>query len=71
MLKLEKKQYWKIGLGTMIASILLLFIGVKIVLGNEISMQNIIAYTIFSLLIGIAASCLVVFKLKFDLWLIY
>ena len=65
MLKLEKKQYWKIGLVTLLATFILLFIGVKVVLGNEVFIENIIAYTIFSVLVSIAASCLVFFKLKF------
>lgn len=64
MLKIEKNQYWKIGLVTMIATFILLFIGVKVVLGNEVFIENIIAYTIFSVLVGIVAACLVFFKLK-------
>jgi hypothetical protein len=64
MLKLERKQSWLVGLTVAIASFITFFIGVKLVLGNEITLRNITAYIIFSILVGIIASILTFFTLK-------
>ncbi|MEG0774274.1 hypothetical protein [Clostridium sp.] len=64
MLKLERKQCWLVGLTVAIASFIMFFIGVKVVLGNEITFKNITAYIIFSSLVGIVASILTFFTLK-------
>jgi hypothetical protein len=64
MLKLERKQYWIIGLTVAIASFITFFLGVKVVLGNEVTLKNITAFIIFSTLVGIVASILTFFTLK-------
>ncbi len=64
MFKLEKKNYLFLGAIIGILSFVLLFIGVKFVLGNEVNFNNMIAYLIFSLLAGGLASLLVFFRLK-------
>jgi hypothetical protein len=64
MLKLEKKQYWVIGLITAILSFVLLFVGIKVISASLVSIQNIMAYIIFSALLGIVASALIFFRFK-------
>ena len=64
MLKLEKKQYWIVGLSVAMASFTLFFLSVKVVLGSQVTFKNIIAYMIFSLLVGAVASFFIFFRLK-------
>ena len=64
MLKLDKNKYLFVGVSITIISFILFFIGVKVVLGNQVTIKNIIAYMVFSLLVGALASSLIFFKLK-------
>lgn len=64
MLKSNKKDYLIAGFTTAFLSFILLFIGIKFVLGNEIVKKNIIAFAGFSTLVGIITLFLVLFKLK-------
>lgn len=54
----------KKGFPAFLISFILLFIGVRFILGNEVILKNIMAFTIFSLLVGILTSLLIFFKLK-------
>lgn len=65
MFGLNRKQYLFVGLGFSVLSFVLLFIGVSQVLGNTIELPNIIAYLVFSLLVGIVIGSLGYFNLKF------
>lgn len=64
MLKLEKKQYWIIGLIIAILTFILLYVGIGVVAANAISIENVLAYIVFSLIIGIVASVLIYFRFK-------
>ncbi|OGO79140.1 MAG: hypothetical protein A2Y23_06210 [Clostridiales bacterium GWB2_37_7] len=64
MLKLDKKQYWIIGLCTVILSFIMLFIGIKVIAASQVSIENVLAYIVFSLLVGGVASALIFFRLK-------
>ncbi len=64
MLNLEKKIFWIVGLLIFIISFLMLFIGIRIVLGNELIVRNLLAFMGLSLLTGVIASSLVYFRFK-------
>ena len=64
MSKLNKKNCLIIGLITTFSSFILLFIGIRFILGNEIVAKNIIAFAIFSILSGITISLLMLYQLK-------
>lgn len=61
---LEKKHSWKIGLGVAIISLIMLLVGVRTVLGNQLNLKNIIAFIGFSLLAGAIALMLIYFSYK-------
>lgn len=48
-------------------SFIMLFTGIKAILGSQITLKNIIAYVIFSALVGIVAAVLVFTRLKIAL----
>ena len=50
MLNIAKKNYLIIGLIAAVISFILLFVGVGVVLGNESTTGNIVAFTGFSIL---------------------
>lgn len=60
----DKKNYLITGLTVAILSFVLLFVGIKFILGNEIAAKNIIAFTSFSILAGVTASLLVLYELR-------
>lgn len=64
MINLERKHYWIIGISIAAFSFIMFFIGIKVVLGNEINFNNIVALLGFSLLMGIITLLLLYFKLK-------
>ena len=63
----KKEHYLAAGLCSFLLSFLLLFIGVRLVLGNVVGARNIAAFFCFSLFIGVVASCLTFFRLKLAL----
>ncbi|KUO63789.1 MAG: hypothetical protein APF84_09215 [Gracilibacter sp. BRH_c7a] len=67
MLDLEKKNFWIVGLIVMVISFCMLLVGVKIVLGNELIVRNIVAFLVFSVVTGIIALLLVYFRLNLSL----
>lgn len=64
MIKLERENFWTIGLSIFFISFLMLFIGIKIILGNELIVRNLLAFMGLSLLTGVIASALVYFRFK-------
>ena len=64
MSKPNKKNCLIIGLITAFSSFILLFIGIRFILGNEIVTKNIIAFAAFSILSGITISLLMLYQLK-------
>lgn len=64
MSKLGKEKYWIIGISVAIASFIIFFVGVKAVLGNEVTIKNIMAFIGFSVVVGIVAAGLVFFNFK-------
>ena len=67
MINLEKEQYRTVGLGVAAASFLMLLIGIKGVLGNEVNIRNMAAFFSFSVLAGIISSCMVYYSFKIAL----
>nr|WP_319488244.1 hypothetical protein [uncultured Caproiciproducens sp.] len=59
-----KKNFWIIFFLVAILSFALLFTGVKYLLGNPITLQNIFAYSILSLIFGAVSSTLYLLELK-------
>lgn len=64
MLNLKEKNYWIIGLSIAFFSFIMFFIGVKVILGNEININNIVSILGFSVLTGIIALFLIYFNLR-------
>ncbi len=60
----EKEHYRTTGLLSAIVSFILLFMGVRAVLGNEVGLRNIVAFLGFSIAVGLVASCLTFFKMR-------
>ena len=64
MSKPNKKDYLIIGFITAFSSFILLFIGIKFILGNEVVAKNIIAFAAFSILAGMTTSLLMFYRLR-------
>ena len=64
MTKPDKKDYLVTGFIVAFLSFVLLFVGIKFILGNKIVTKNIIAFAVFSILAGIIVSLLMIYKLK-------
>ncbi|OEF97410.1 hypothetical protein [Desulfuribacillus alkaliarsenatis] len=62
MLILKHRLPWLIGLGVAIISFMLLYIGVSLVLNNDLTIQNIFAFLGFSILAGIIVSLMLIYK---------
>ena len=59
-----ENNYGKVGIVTGLISFVLLVVGLRNVLGQDIEILNFVAFSIFSLIIGIAFSALLFYKLK-------
>ncbi|WP_342600960.1 hypothetical protein MHB48_08075 [Psychrobacillus sp. FSL H8-0483] len=59
------KNYGKIAGITIILSLFLLILGVKYVLGQDLVVQNFIAFAVISVLVGTITGALLFYKLKF------
>lgn len=64
MSKPDKKDCLVTGFTVAFLSFVLLFVGIKFILGNEIITKNIIAFAGFSILAGIIVSLLMLYRLK-------
>ncbi|MDF2631612.1 MAG: hypothetical protein K0Q85_208 [Caproiciproducens sp.] len=60
----SKRNFWIIWLIVTTISFLLFFLGIKFILGSQITVQNTMAYIIVSLVFGAVSSCLYLLKLK-------
>jgi hypothetical protein len=59
-----ESKLWKIGFFTGLTSFVLLILGVRTVLGQELDWKNYLAFGIFGLIVGIFSSLLLFYKLK-------
>jgi len=59
-----ESKLWKIGFFTGLTSFVLLILGVRTVLGQELEWRNYLAFGIFGLIVGIFSSLLLFYKLK-------
>jgi hypothetical protein len=57
-------KLWKIGFFTGLTSFVLLILGVRTVLGQELGWKNYLAFGIFGLIVGIFSSLLLFYNLK-------
>lgn len=64
VLLLRQKLYFWVGLALFLLSFLLLFIGVRVVLGNPVSFRNAIAFMGYAFLAGALGGVLMFFKMK-------
>jgi hypothetical protein len=64
MLKLERKNFWIIGLFAAILSFILFAVGMNVYSEMPLSIQNYMAYMVFSLIVGVVAAALIYFRLK-------
>jgi len=63
MFSVDRKRFWLVGLNAAAGTFVLLFAGMKMFAVTAIAMQNIVAYVIFSLIVGAVAALLVYFRL--------
>lgn len=59
-----ESKLWKIGFFTGLTSFVLLILGVRTVLGQELEWKNYLAFGIFGLIVGIFSSLLLFYKFK-------
>ena len=59
-----ENNYGKVGIVTGLTSFVLLVVGLRNVLGQDVEILNFVAFSVFSLIIGIAFSALLFYKLK-------
>ncbi|WP_342505547.1 hypothetical protein [Sporosarcina sp. FSL K6-2383] len=57
-------KLWKIGFFAGLTSFVLLILGVRTVLGQELEWKNYLAFAIFGLIVGTFSSLLLFYKLK-------
>jgi hypothetical protein len=67
MKKNQKKNSLLIGMVISVLTFLLLFIGVKFILTNEITIQNYVAYIILSVIVGVLSGIFYYFNLRIPL----
>ncbi|GEN84091.1 hypothetical protein SLU01_24030 [Sporosarcina luteola] len=58
------KKLWKIGFFTGLTSFVLLILGIRTVLGQDLVIKNYFAFGVFSLTVGILASSILFYNLK-------
>lgn len=58
------KKLWKIGFFTGLTSFVLLILGIRTVLGQDLVIKNYFAFGVFSLTVGILASSMLFYNLK-------
>lgn len=63
-MKKNKKNFWLLFFTVAILSFTLLYLGIKYLLGNPVTLQNIAAYIILSLIFGTVSSVLYLLELK-------
>jgi hypothetical protein len=61
---LVENNYGKIGVVAGLVSFVLLVVGLRNVLGHDMEILNFVAFSVFSLIIGIAFTTLLFYKLK-------
>ena len=61
---LVENNYGKVGIITGLTSFVLLVVGLRNVLGQDVEILNFVAFSVFGLIIGIAFSALLFYKLK-------
>lgn len=64
MSTLEKKRYLLVGVSVAAVVFILLVVGIRLILGNEVNTQNIGGLIVFSLVTGVSAASLVFFELR-------
>ena len=58
------KNYGKITISITLLSLFLLILGVRYVLGQDLEILNIVAFAAFSIVVGVFAGALLIYKLK-------
>lgn len=64
MFQIKKKFALPVGAVFFVLTFALFYIGVALILGNPLVLQNYLAFAVFSLLVGIIAACFVFFSLN-------
>jgi len=60
----SKRNFWIIWFMVTTISFLFFFLGIKFILGSQITVQNVMAYIVVSFIFGAISSCLYLLKLK-------
>lgn len=61
------QHYGKVGIFTGIVTFVLLVVGLRNILGQDVQILNFVAFVVFSLIIGIAFAAMLFYKLKIAL----
>lgn len=64
VLNQNRKNWYIIGLALTLISFSLLYTGIRVILGNELVARNLVAFAVFSLIVGGVASVLTYFRWK-------
>jgi hypothetical protein len=64
MFKINKKFALPVGISFFVLTFALFYIGVALILGNPLVLENYLAFAVFSLLVGIISACFVFFNLS-------
>jgi hypothetical protein len=64
MFKINKKFAIPVGISFFVLTFALFYIGVALILGNPLVLENYLAFAVFSLLVGIISACFIFFSLS-------
>lgn len=59
-----ENKLWKIGFFTGLTSFVLLILGIRTILGTELTFKNYLAFGVFSLTVGIIAAVMLFYEMK-------
>lgn len=59
-----ENKLWKIGFFTGLTSFVLLILGIRTILGTELTFKNYLAFGVFSLTVGIIAAVMLFYNMK-------
>ena len=62
-------KLWKLGFFTALTSFVLLILGTRTILGNQLEVKNYLTFAVFGLTVGMLATLLRFYKMKAGFWI--
>lgn len=62
-------KLWKLGFFTALTSFVLLILGTRTILGNQLEIKNYLTFAVFGLTVGMLATLLRFYKMKAGFWI--